>query len=480
MNGRGRMRALTTKSSFPPPTTELGGRLRRESSSPEVEEKLDSRLRGNDEVRFGLRWAVIGLIALATVINYIDRNAFAVMWPAISGEIGGTKSDYALLVTVFMVSYACGQALFGRLFDLIGTRRGFVTSIVGWSASIAAHALAGSVAVFGALRAALGVTEAGAWPGAAKAAAEWFPAKERAFAQGIFNAGASLGAIVSAPLIAVLYLAVGWRWTFAAIGVLGVLWVVPWLLLYKSGPEKHPRISAQERKYILEGRHAGADSGGYAPGLRQLLRHRQSWAVISGRFFLDPIWWLFVSWLPIYLVETFGFDIKQIGLFAWVPFVGAMLGSLFGGWLAGRIIRAGGGTQASVDAARKATIALGGAIILPALLLTMKAADPLYAVLLIAAILFGFQVAVGNIQTLPADFFSGASVGSLAGISGTAAVAGTLIVTWLVPALTRESYAPIFGVAAAMVPMAVVSMWLLAGRIEPVRPRVRGHARNPQ
>jgi ACS family hexuronate transporter-like MFS transporter len=418
--------------------------------------------------RGGLRWAVIGLIALATVINYIDRNAFAVMWPQISQEVGGTKEHYALLVTVFMVSYACGQALFGRLFDAIGTRLGFLVSILGWSLSIGLHALARSVTGFAVLRIGLGVTEAGAWPGAAKANAEWFPARERAFAQGIFNAGASLGAIVSAPLIAFLFLMFGWKATFALIGVLGALWIVPWLLLYKSGPETHPWLSAEERALILEGRKedSGAKAASYAPAYAQMLRHRQSWAVILGRFFLDPIWWLFVSWLPIYLAETFGFDIKQIGLFAWVPFVGAMLGSLFGGWLAGRIIRAGRG----VDAARKATITLGGVIILPALLFTTQAASPLIAVLLIAAILFGFQTAIGNIQTLPADFFGGASVGSLAGISGTAAVAGTLIVTWLVPVLTRESYAPIFAVAAAMAPLAVVSVWLLGGRIAPVSP----------
>lgn len=414
--------------------------------------------------RLGLRWAMIGLIALATVINYVDRNAFAVLWPQIAGEIGASKSDYALLVTVFMVSYAVGQSLFGRLFDAIGTRLGFVVSILGWSLSIGLHAVARSVGGFAALRVGLGVTEAGAWPGAAKANAEWFPARERAFAQGIFNAGASLGAIVAAPLIAFLYLAIGWKATFFAIGVAGALWVVPWLLVFRGGPERHPWISAEERRYILDGRDEGPAAAGYAPGFAQLLRHRQSWAVIVSRFFLDPIWWLFVSWLPIYLAETFGFDIKQIGLFAWVPFVGAMLGSLFGGWLAGRIIRGGHG----VDRARKTAITLGGVIILPALLATMKAGDPLVAVLLIAVILFGFQVAIGNIQTLPSDYYSGASVGSLAGMSGTAAVAGTLIVTWLVPVLTQASYAPIFAIAAVMAPLAVASVWLLGGQVEAV------------
>ncbi|MFP5307602.1 MAG: MFS transporter [Gammaproteobacteria bacterium] len=417
--------------------------------------------------RTGLRWAVIALIALATVINYVDRNAFAVMWPAISKDIGGTKADYALLVTSFMVAYAVGQALFGRLFDRIGTRWGFVIAIVGWSAAIASHALVASVIAFALLRAALGVFEAGNWPGATKACAEWFPAKERAFAQGIFNAGASLGAVVSAPLIAFAYLLLGWKGAFAAVGLIGCLWVLPWLRVYKSGPETHPGIAAAEREYILAGRHQpGASGDHYRPTLQQLLRHRQSWAVILARFFLDPVWWLFVSWLPIYLAQSFGFDIRQIGLFAWVPYVGAMLGSLSGGVLAGALMRSG----RSVGGARMTTITLGGAIMLPALLLTMKAADPLFAVLLIAAILFGFQMAIGNIQTLPSDYFGGDSVGTLAGIGGAAAVVGTLIMTWLVPVLTGVSFAPAFAMAAALVPLAVLSVWLLGGRIEPVQP----------
>ena len=421
-----------------------------------------------------LRWFVIGLIALATVINYIDRNALAVMWPAVSKDIGADKADYALLVTIFMVAYAFGQALFGRLFDVVGTRLGFAISIVVWSLSIGLHAFARTLGVFAILRVTLGVGEAGNWPGAAKANALWFPARERAFAQGIFNAGASLGGIISAPFVALLFVAVGWQGTFVLIALLGALWLLPWLWLYRSDPEAHPWLSARERAHILGG--SGADDiaataavTGYSPDFLTMLRHRESWAVIAGRFFLDPIWWLFVSWLPIYLAQTFGFDVKQIGLFAWVPYVGAMLGSLAGGWLSGALIARGW----SALGARYAAITIGGVLMLPPLLLTMQASDPLYAVLLIAVILFGFQVAIGNIQTLPADYFGGGTVGSLAGISGMAAVAGTLITTWLVPVLTKASFAPIFAIAAGLVPVAVLSVWLLGGRSAPVQPKQR-------
>ncbi|WP_129791163.1 MFS transporter [Sphingosinicella sp. CPCC 101087] len=413
----------------------------------------------------GLRWAIIGLIAVATIINYIDRNALAVMWPAVSRDIGATKEDYALLVTLFMISYAVGQSLFGKIFDKVGTRLGFAISIVIWSASIAAHALVRSLPLLGLLRVTLGVSEAGNWPGATKANALWFPARERALAQGIFNSGASIGAIISAPLVAFLFVGFGWRATFVVVGLFGILWLVPWIWLYKADPERHPWLGEEERRHILDAGGAagpGAEPAGPTMGWGELLRYRQSWGIILSRFFLDPIWWLFVSWLPIYLAETFGFDVVQIGLFAWVPFVGAMLGALAGGWASGALIKRGW----SLDAARKSVITAGGAIMLPALLLTMKAADPLSAVLLIAVILFGFQAAIGVIQTLPSDYFGGGAVGSLAGIGGTAAVAGTLITTWLVPAMTEISYAPIFALAAALVPLSIVSLWLLGGRVE--------------
>lgn len=421
--------------------------------------------------RSAFRWVIVALIAIATVINYIDRNALAVMWPEISGQIGASKEDYALLVTIFMLFYAAGQFVFGRLFDIIGTRLGFALSISIWSLSIALHAVANSVLSFGLFRAMLGISEAGAWPGAVKANAEWFPARERALAQGIFNAGASIGAIISAPLIALLFLALGWKGTFLLVGALGFIWLLPWLVIYRAGPDRHPWVSEAERTLILD---APAESDAaprpaYLPTLRQIMSHRQSWGIVLARFFLDPIWWLFVSWLPIYLAETFHFDIKQIGIFAWVPFVGAMLGSLSGGWLSGRLIAAGW----SVGRARKWTITLGGAIMAPALLGAVFAADPMVAVLTIAAVLFGFQIAIGNIQTLPGDVFHGKSVGSLAGIGGMAAVAGTLITTWLVPVMTTKSYAPMFILVAALVPLSLAAIWLVTGPIEKLDPADR-------
>jgi ACS family hexuronate transporter-like MFS transporter len=201
----------------------------------------------------GLRWYIITLIALATVINYIDRNALAVMWPSISKDVGLTKDDYAAIVSFFMVAYALGQSLSGRLIDKVGTRLGFVITIFAWSISCMLHGLGRSLMTFGFFRAMLGLSEAGNWPGATKANAEWFPIKERAFAQGIFNAGASIGAVISAPLVAFLYLLVGWKATFVLIGILGLIWIIPWWFINRAAPDGHPWLTPEEKEYILSG-----------------------------------------------------------------------------------------------------------------------------------------------------------------------------------------------------------------------------------
>lgn len=421
----------------------------------------------------GLRWVVVSLVALATIINYIDRNALSIMWPDMSQELGLDKDDYADIVQWFLIGYLIGKTLFGKIMDAIGTRMGFVLAIIVWSVAVALHALMRSVFAFSAIRFVMGLGEAGNWPGATKANAEWFPVKERALAQGIFNAGAATGAIVSGPVVGLLYLAIGWQATFVILGALGLLWLVPWLIVYKSSPESHPWLSAEERKHILRGRvvtseDATESTSTFAPGWWEMYRYRQSWAVIGSRFFIDPIWFLFIIWLPLYLNEQFGFDVKDIALFSWVPYVGGAIGAVFGGWLAQTLLAHGW----SVNRARKFSIAFGGLFMFPALLGTAFAVTPLLALSLMAVILFGFQVSIGNIQTLPSDFFSGKSVGSLAGVGGSAALLGSIIATEYIPDLTADgNYMPAFVIGALLVPLALLCVWVLAPRIEPVKPK---------
>ncbi|HEX9827159.1 MAG TPA: MFS transporter [Flavobacteriaceae bacterium] len=415
----------------------------------------------------GLRWWIIGLIGLATIINYIDRSALAIMWPGISEELEMTKSDYGIILNVFMVAYALGQSISGKMYDKIGTKMGYVVSIFVWSMASMLHALSKGVMSISLFRVLLGVSEAGNWPGAVKSNAEWFPVKERAIGQGIFNAGASLGSVVAPPLIAFLYIGFGWKTTFVIIGALGMLWIIPWLIFNKKSPDKHPWITDKEKKHIISGRYEGRqiDHDGKELSIRQILSHKESWAVLMSRFFLEPIWWLFVGWMPLYLADTYGFDVKEIGMFAWVPFVGAALGSIIGGLLTGKWINAG----SSVDVARKRTIWIGGLLMFLGLITTIYFADtPTKFVLIVSMVLFGFQFAISNIQTIPSDLFSGKSVGTLAGLGGTVGIFSVIIMNFLIPIITKTTYTPAFILIAVFVPLGVYSVYLFCKTIGPV------------
>ena len=406
----------------------------------------------------GLRWWIISLIGLATVINYIDRSAINILWPYIYRDFGiadaDSKGALSLITTFFLAAYAIGQTLTGKLMDAIGTRLGFAVSIICWSLSIALHALAESLGSFSIFRSLLGISEAGNWPGAAKSNAEWFPPKERAVAQGIFGAGASLGSVVSAPIIAGLYLAYGWQATFIGIGVLGFLWLIPWLVINKSTPDRHPWITPEEQQHITAVMPNAPAIPVTVYSWKQLLHFKNTWGIISARFFIDPVWWMFVTWLPTFLKEQYHFDIKQVGAFAWLPYVFAAIGGVLGGLYSGRLIKKG----VTASRARMQAITLGSIIMLLSLTVIAFYLDhikdlPAIAILLIGAALFGFQFLINNLQTLPSDYFNGKNVGTVAGMGGTTAVIGTIVVTWLVPVITRNSYVWFFILAALLVPL---------------------------
>ncbi len=410
----------------------------------------------------GLRWWIIGLIGLATVINYTDRSTLAIMWPSISSDLGMTTKDYAFVLNVFMVAYAIGQSISGRIFDKVGTRIGYMMAIGLWGISSFLHAFARGILSFSILRATLGLGEAGNWPGAVKNNAEWFPIKERATAQGIFNSGAAIGSVIAPPLIATLWAAFGWKMTFMIVGSFGISWLIPWIIINKGLPEKHKWITKEEKEFILTGRDKNEETK-KGLSIKQLLSYRESWAVLVSRLFIDPIWWLFVGWMPLYLADVYGFNVKQIGYFAWVPYVGAAIGSIAGGTYAGKLIKKG----RSVDYARKKTIVIGGIFMFMGLLATIFYANtPLKFVLIVFFVLFGFQFAISNIQTLPSDFFSGKSVGTLAGLGGTSAVLSVIVINFLVPIISTYSYIPIFVLIAIFVPLGIAAIYLLAPEIK--------------
>lgn len=427
-----------------------------------------------------LRWYVIALIAIATIINYIDRSALSVLWPDIVEELFPDetplerKQIYATISVVFVFSYAFGQAIFGKIFDWIGTRLGFVLSITVWSLATIAHAFAQGILTLSIFRSILGIAEAGNWPGAAKGNAEWFPTKERALAQGIFNSGAAIGGIIAIPLVAYLTVFFSWQMVFVVIGATGLLWLIPWLILVKSPPGSHPWISEDEKQYILTGQKRINDDGSenndeeYNPETKEMLTRKESWGVIIASAAIDPIWWLFVFWIPIYLNEVYAMDVKSIGIYGWVPYVGAMFGAWFGGLLAQNRLKAGW----NVNKTRKLVISLGCLIMLPSLLAMANPGSPVTAVLIMAVILFGFQTAIGNVQTLPSDLLGKQSIGTLAGISGMAAKLGAVGLTSLVPILTADgNYTPAFVIGASLAIIALLAVWLLIPKVEPLKKR---------
>ncbi len=421
-----------------------------------------------------LRWWVITLIALATVINYIDRQSLNVLWPAISADLYPDKSQderkeiYAIISVVFVFSYAFGQAIFGRVFDWIGTRMGFVLSIGIWSLATIAHAFAQGLLMFSLVRSILGIAEAGNWPGATKGNAEWFPTDERALAQGIFNSGAAIGGIISIPLIAYLSVHFSWQIIFVIVGLVGLFWVVPWVVLVKAPPKKHPWITDEEREYILTGQQsdqATNSSEVQALSYKEVLSHKESWGVIISSAAIDPIWWLFVFWIPIYLFEVYGMDVKTIGIYGWVPYVGAM----FGAWASGLFAKNRLQNGWSINKTRKTIIGLGCLIMLPTLLAMSSPGEPANAVVLMAIILFGFQLAINNIQTLPSDFFGGGSVGTLSGVAGMSAKLTVAALTSLIPWLTAGgNYTPAFVIGAALALVTFISVVVLCPDIRPI------------
>lgn len=423
----------------------------------------------------GLRWWVIGLIGLATIINYIDRQTLSVLWPQIADDLFPDsdmverKQIYSNITIVFMFSYAFGQAIFGKIFDWVGTRMGFALSIGFWSIATALHAFANSFLAFSIFRSILGMSEAGNWPGAAKANAEWFPTKERAFAQGLFNSGAAIGGIVSIPTISYLAIVLeSWQAIFIIVSILGFLWLIPWFIIVKGSPKNHAWLTQEEKEYILSGQKnersdIDGKSAGYNPSMGKLFGHKQSWGVILASAAIDPIWWLFISFIPLYLFEVYNMDVKGLLIFGWVPYVGAMLGAWFGGLLAQNRLKAGW----SVDKTRKLVITLGCLIMLPSLLWLANPGGPTAAVLIMATILFGFQTAIGNIQTLPSDFFSGKTVGTLSGFAGMSAKLGAAGLIFFVPGLTSGgNYQPVFFIGSCLVLLTLASVWILCGKID--------------
>jgi ACS family hexuronate transporter-like MFS transporter len=407
------------------------------------------------------RWWIGGLLFASTVINYLDRQTLSVLAPYLKTEFHWSNEKFALVIIAFRLAYTLFQALSGRWLDRFGTRNALSLSVLWYSTAAMLTSLAVGFRSFCGFRFLLGAGEAGNWPGATKAVSEWFPRSERGWAVALFDSGSSVGAAIAAPLVPFLYLYFGdWRPAFLITGSLGFIWLLFWRHSYYP-PETHPRIDPEERRMILADRaaEAGASSepGGPQVPAGVLLNLRQTWGAIASRGLTDPVWFMITDWFAIYLVSK-GFKIEDTAMGFWVPFLAADLGNFFGGGYSSWLIKRGW----SVGRARRTLIVAGGfgvLALIPAAFLNELL--PLVACFAIAT--FSYAVMSTMALALPADLYEPRAVGSVAGWSGAAAGAGTLLSTYLIGVVAdRFSFQPIL-ITASLVPLgaAILVVWLV-------------------
>ena len=409
------------------------------------------------------RWVICALLFFATTINYVDRQVLGILATddAFKAQIGWNEAEYGFVNTAFQAAYAIGLLVVGGLMDRFGTRKGFSFAMIFWSVASMCHSFARSAFGFGAARFALGLGEAGNFPAAIKTVAEWFPKKERALATGIFNSGSNIGAILaplSVPFIAVNY---GWQWAFVITGALGFIWLGFWLNVYRK-PEEHPKLSPAELAYIQSDNEKPLPKIAWA----RLLPHRQTWAFAIGKFLTDPIWWVYLFWLPKFLNSKFGLNILQLGLPLIVIYVIADFGSIGGGWLSSGLIKRGW----TVNAARKTTMLVCAFLVIPIVYASIT--DNLWvSVVLIGIAAAAHQGWSANIFTLASDMFPKQAVGSVVGIGGMAGSIGGMIIASTVGLILEytHSYYSVFVIAGAAYLTALLIIQLLAPKLEQVR-----------
>ncbi len=431
------------------------------------------------------RWVICALLFFAATINYIDRQVIGILKPTLVKEFQWQDERiYAAIVFSFQLAYAIGLLLAGRVMDKIGTRRGFAIAVVLWSFAAVGHAfadgfswlklptlnldattgfsvvmLSSAAAGFAIARFALGIGEAGNFPASIKTVAEWFPKNERAFATGIFNSGTNVGALVTPLVVPWITLYWGWQWAFVATGLTGFVWVAWWLWVYRA-PEDHGRLSATELAYI---RSDPIEQTSPIAWVR-LFPHRQTWAFAIGKFMTDPIWWLYLFWIPDFLNRNHGLDLKSIGPPLVVIYLVADIGSIGGGWISSALIKRGW----TVNAARKAAMLICALSVVP-IMFAAKATHLWVAVALVALAAAAHQGWSANLFTLASDMFPRRAVGSVVGIGGMAGAIGGMLIALVVGEILQRtgSYVPVFIIAGSAYLVALMVVHLLAPKIQP-------------
>ncbi len=409
------------------------------------------------------RYLVVALLFTAMVINYVDRQMIGLLKADLTAEFGWSEMDYADLVLWFQAAYAISYLAFGRVMDRIGARWGFGIAFLIWQVAHIAHAGARGMTGFLVARAFLGIGEGGAFPGGIKAVTEWFPKKERAFATGLFNAGTNIGAILTPLIVPAITLAYGWRAAFIITGVAGLIWLPLWLLVYRK-PREHKKVSQAEIAYIE------SDPPDTVEKIKwtRLLRVRETWAYALGKFLIDPVWWMFLFWLPDFLGKRHGLDLKNFGPPLVAIYLLSDVGSVAGGWLSSKFMQRGW----SINRARKTTLLICALAATP-VAFAASASNLWVAVAIIGLATAAHQGFSANLYTLPSDVFPRSAVGSVIGIGGMLGALGGMAMAkyagWVLEGI--GSYTPIFIVCASMYLLALLVIHVLTPRMEPVKIR---------
>jgi len=396
---------------------------------------------------------MMGLLMVGSIVNYLTRSTLAVAAPSVLKDLDISTQEYSWILSGFQLAIML-QPLCGYVMDTVGLKFGFAIFAIAWSFICMAHGLAGSWQTLFGLRALLGFAEGSANPAGMKATAEWFPATERGLAGGFFNMGASLGSMVAAPLVAWAILTHSWQFAFVLTGAIGLAWAALWLAFYQS-PSKHRALSAMERDYIVSGQEAHLAGQG-RPSIGVIVSQRNFWGIAIPRFLADPTWGTLTFWLPLYLTTVRGFDLKQIAMFAWLPFLAADLGCLFGGTISITLQKYGG--VGLINARRSAFTA--GALMMTGVAFVGTVENPYVAVALLSLAGFAHQTLSVTVITMASDLFKRSEVATVAGMAGTCGNAGVLIFSLLLGALvTRVGYTPFFIGLAALDLLGAVILW---------------------
>jgi ACS family hexuronate transporter-like MFS transporter len=401
-----------------------------------------------------LRWWIIGLVTLGTILNYLARSTLSVAAPTLKAEFSMSTEDYSWVVLAFQASYTVMQTVAGTVLDTLGTRVGLAIFAVGWGLANMAHALATGSLSLAFFRALLGATEAAAIPAGAKAVSEWFPAKERALATSTFQMGTSVGSMIAPPLVAFCILYWGWESAFIVTGALSLVWAGLWWWGYRT-PKEHKSLGAEERAYIETGR--SDDIGGKPATRTEVLKSRGFWAIAIPRFLAEPAWQTFNFFIPLYLVAVWKLDLKSIALWAWLPFLAADFGSLAAGVLPGWLQKRG----ASLINSRKITMTLGALCMIGPACIGL-AGSPGLAIALFCVGGFAHQMLNGALLTLCTDVFDSKTVGTASGMAGTIAWIGGMLFTLLIgKSADTFGYDPLFVALGALDVLGAIVLWTL-------------------